>query len=138
MQIGDRDFPLAHIAVAVNSLAEASPLYAALGFAMHEPEIIERESVRAQVCEKNGVRIELLEPHPAGSGPIAKHIEKRGTGLHHMALLTHDFDADIAAVQKAGATLLPGYPAAGLGGSKVAFLHPKSTGGVMIELVEAP
>jgi methylmalonyl-CoA epimerase len=138
MKLGDRDYPLAHMAVAVNSIAESAPLYAALGFSLHEPEVIAREHVRAQVCEKDGLFIELLEAHPAGAGPIAKFIEKRGTGLHHIALKSRDLDADIAAVQKTGAKLLDGYPADGLGGTRVAFLHPKSTGGALIELVQAP
>jgi methylmalonyl-CoA epimerase len=136
MKLGDRDFPLAHIAVAVNSIAEAAPVYAAMGFSLSEPEVIAREHVRAQVCVKGELHIELLEPHPAGAGPIAKFIEKRGTGLHHIALKSADLDADIAAVQKTGAKLLDGYPAEGLGGTRVAFLHPKSTGGVLIELVQ--
>jgi methylmalonyl-CoA epimerase len=130
------DFPLAHIAMAVQSLAHAAPRYTALGFQLHEPEIVERENIRAQVCEKNALRIELLESCPNGVGPIAKFIEKRGAGLHHIALSCKNLDAEIVSAQKCGAILLPGYPALGLSGSRVAFLHPKSTGGVLIELVQ--
>lgn len=137
MQIGDKDFPLAHLAIAVKALDEASPIYAAMGFSLHEPEVIEREKVRARLVTKGEFRIELLEAFPAGEGPIAKFIEKRGPGLHHMALATSDMDGDLAALAKAGVAPLKGYPAAGMGGSRVAFLDPKTTGGVLIELVGA-
>jgi len=129
-------YPLAHMAVAVESLAAAAPVYLALGFALHEPEVIEREKVRAQVAEKEGLRVELLEAFPAGSGPLAKFLAKRGPGLHHVALCTADLEGDLARLQAAGVRPLKGYPAAGLGGSRVAFLDPKTTGGVLFELVQ--
>ena len=135
MKLGDHDYPLAHLAIAVKSIAESAPLYAALGFSLSEPEIIAREKVRAQVASKGAFHIELLEACPAGEGPIAKFLEKRGPGLHHIALRSENLDADLAALQQAGVAPLKGYPAAGMGQTRVAFLDPKTTGGVLIELV---
>ena len=135
MKLGTQDFPLAHLAIAVNTIADSAPLYAALGFSLAEPEIIAREKVRAQVAEKGAFHIELLEAHPAGEGPIAKFLEKRGPGLHHIALRSENLDADLAALEKNGVKPLKGYPAAGMAGTRVAFLDPKTTGGVLIELV---
>jgi methylmalonyl-CoA epimerase len=137
MNIGNKDFPLAHLAIAVESLAAAAPLYSALGFQLHAPEVIARECVRAQLATKGEFRIELLEAHPAGSGPIAKFIEKRGPGLHHIAVRLEHLDQDLAALAAVGVQLLPGYPATGMGGTRVAFVHPKTAGGVLIELVAA-
>ena len=136
MKLGTQDFPLAHLAIAVGELAEAAPLYAALGFTLSPPEILEREHVRAQLAIKGALHIELLEAHPAGSGPIAKFIEKRGQGMHHIALKTANLDADLASLDAAGVKMLKGYPAAGLAGTRVAFLDPKTTGGVLLELCE--
>jgi methylmalonyl-CoA epimerase len=133
-----KNLPLAHLAIAVKSLQEASGLYAALGFTLHEPEVIARENVRAQLAIKDGLRIELLEAHPAGAGPIAKFLEKRGPGLHHVALVSNDVDADLAKLAKVQVTALKGYPATGMGGTRVAFLDPKTTGGVLFELVCQP
>lgn len=135
MKLGAHDFPLAHLAIAVNSLAESAPLYAALGFTLAEPEIIVREKIRAQVAAKGSFHMELLEAHPAGEGPIAKFIAKRGPGLHHIALRSESLDADLAALEKFGVKPLNGYPATGLAGTRVAFLDPRTTGGVLIELV---
>ena len=135
MKIGSLDFPLAHLAIAVNSLTESAPLYQSLGFTLSPPEILEREHVKAQLAIKGELHIELLEAYPAGTGPIAKFIEKRGPGLNHIALKTADLDGDLDRLAKAGVKLLKGYPAAGLGGTRVAFLDPKTTGGVLIELV---
>lgn len=135
MKLGSQEFPLAHLAIAVGSIAESAPLYAALGFALAEPEIIAREKVRAQVAEKGAFHIELLEANPAGEGPIAKFLEKRGPGLHHIALRSENLDADLAALEKTGVKPLKGYPATGMAGTRVAFLDPKTTGGVLIELV---
>ncbi|HYG78587.1 MAG TPA: VOC family protein [Planctomycetota bacterium] len=135
MKVGSTDFPLAHLAIAVKTLAEGAPLYAALGFTLHEPETIEREKVRVQLASKGELHIELLEANPAGEGPIARFLEKRGPGLHHVALSSTDLARDLAALQSSGVVPLKGYPAPGAAGTQVAFLDPKTTGGVLIELV---
>ena len=127
--------PLCHLAVAVESLSAAAPLYRSLGFVLEEPEVVTQEQVRAQVARKGELCVELLEAHPPGAGPITKFIARRGPGLHHVALRSTSLDADLAALAAAGAKPLPGYPAPGLGGTRVAFLDPKTTGGVLIELV---
>jgi len=129
---------LAHLAIAVDSLDAAKALYLALGFSPHEPETIAREKVRALCVEKDGLRIELLEACPPGEGPIAKFISKRGPGLNHLALQSSNLAADLQALAAAGVKVLPGYPAVGMGGMHVAFLDPKTTGGVLIELVASP
>jgi methylmalonyl-CoA epimerase len=136
MKVGSKDFPLAHLAIAVSSIDESAKTYVALGFTPETPENIERERVRVQLVCKGELRIELLEACPAGEGPIAKFIQKRGPGLHHMALHTDALDSDLSSLKSSGISTLPGYPAAGAGGSRVAFLDPKTTGGVLIELVQ--
>lgn len=128
---------LAHIAIAVNSLGESAALYSALGFTLHEPEIIARERVRLQIAERDGTRIELIEAHPSGEGPIAKFIQKRGPGIHHLAFKTLDMAGELARLSALGVKPLPGYPATGAENSQVAFLDPKTTGGVLIELVHS-
>ena len=130
------DFPLAHLAIAVNSLSDGATLYTTLGFTLDEPEVIASQHVRAQVARKGDLRIELLEAHPAGTGPIAKFIEKRGAGMHHIALLSTDLEGDLERLNDEGVIPLAGYPAPGMTGTTVAFLDPKTTGGVLIELVQ--
>ena len=129
-------FPLAHLAVAVRSLDEGGKLYAALGFTLHEPEVIAGQHVRAQVAVRGDFRVELLEAHPPGQGPIAKFIEKRGPGLHHIALRSENLAADLERLNASGVAVLPNFPAPGMAGTRVAFLDPKTTGGTLIELVE--
>lgn len=129
-------FPLAHLAIAVESLQAAVPTYVALGFTLGEPEELAREKIRARIAEKDGFRIELLEPLSPGEGPIGKFIAKRGPGLHHVALRTTDLDGDLRRLAATGVVPLKGYPAAGLHGTRVAFLDPKTTGGVLYELVQ--
>src|SRR5579862_8809364 len=129
-------FPLSHLAIAVRSLDEGGKLYAALGFTLHEPEVIAGQHVRAQVATRGDFRIELLEAYPPSQGPIAKFIEKRGPGLHHIALHSSNLDADLERLKTTGVLALPNYPAPGMTGTRVAFLDPKTTGGTLIELVE--
>ena len=127
---------LAHIAIAVDDMEKAMALYSALGFSVGGAEIIERENVRICKVKKEGLCLELLEPYPAGAGGVAKFLAKRGPGLHHVALRTSDIQSDLRKCEKMGINLLPGYPANGSEGSIVAFMHPNTTGGVLIELVE--
>lgn len=129
------DCPLAHLAIAVESIAAAAPLYVSLGFTAHEIETVEREKVRVQLLEQGALRIELLEPLNAGEGPIGRYLGKRGAGLHHVALWCSALEERLAHLEKIGVRTLPGYPAAGASGTRVAFLDPKTTGGVLFELV---
>lgn len=131
-----KDCPLAHLAIAVESLASATPLYVSLGFTQHEPEVVEREKVRVQLLEQGVLRIELLEPLNPGEGPIGRYLQKRGPGLHHVAMLCPDLAPKLVQLEKNGVRTLPGYPAPGAQGSRVAFLDPKCTGGVLFELVQ--
>jgi len=130
------DCPLAHLAIAVNTLAESAPIYMALGFVAQEPETVAREKVRVQLFTQGSLKIELLEPAQVGEGPIAKFLQKRGPGLHHVALSCTDLDGRLKALALQGVRALPGYPNDGAAGSRVAFLDPKSTGGVLFELVQ--
>lgn len=130
------DFMLAHIAVAVTNLEDAAVLYRALGFDVGEVEEVGRESVRLRKAFKDGLCVELLEPFPADSGGIAKFLSKRGPGLHHIALQCENIVNDLKGLEKQGIVPLKGYPAIGSEGTHVAFLDPKTTGGVLIELVE--
>jgi methylmalonyl-CoA epimerase len=84
-----------------------------------------------------GPRVELLEPTAADS-PISKFLEKRGQGIHHIALNVPDIRAALAALQEKGAKLIDETPRMGAGGCLVAFIHPSSAGGVLLELVESP
>ena len=135
MNVGSQDFPLAHLAIAVSNIDESAKTYVALGFTPAPPEIITRERVRVQLVHKGEFRIELVEAWPAGEGPIAKFIQKQGQGLHHIALHSASLDEDLSTLKKVGISPLPGYPAAGAENTRVAFLDPKTTGGVLIELV---
>ena len=129
-------FFLVHIAVAVETLDKATSVYAALGFELGEPEIIERENVRLQKVTKDGVCLELIEPYPADTGSVARYLAKRGPGLHHVAFKSDDIQGDLMKLQNRGINVLHGYPAKGSEGTLVAFLNPQTTGGVLIELVE--
>lgn len=127
---------LAHIAVAVIDLDAAAVLYRTLGFEVGELETIDREHVRLRKAIKDGFCLELLEAFPAGEGSIAKYVAKRGPGLHHVALQSVNIKIDLQRLEKSGIRVLEGYPAFGSEGNQVAFLDPKNTGGVLIELVE--
>jgi len=127
---------LAHIAVAVEDVHQATGIYSALGFVAGEPEIIERENIRLVKVVRDGLCIELIESYPAGAGSVARFIAKRGAGLHHIALSSTDLMNDLNRLGQSSIKVLPGYPAKGAAGSNVAFLDPRTTGGVLIELVE--
>lgn len=135
MKVGSKEFPLAHIAIATSSIDDAKATYIALGFTPSTPEVLPRERVRVLLVSKGELRIELLEACPAGDGPIAKYVQKRGPGIHHIALSSESLDADLALLANNGIKPLAGYPSAGAMNTRVAFLDPKTTGGVLIELV---
>ena len=125
-----------HIGVAVNDLDEAAELYRAqFQMAEQHRETVEEQGVEAILFEVGEGHVELISPLSDESG-VAKFIRKNGPGLHHVAYATDDIDSSLAAVRDAGLRLIDKEPRRGIRGSRVAFLHPKSTGGVLTELVE--
>ena len=125
-----------HIGVAVDDLDGAVALYRdSFGMAEQHRETIEAFDVEAVLLEVGEGHVELLKPLTAGSG-IGKFLERNGPGLHHVAYQTTDIDSALEQVKAAGMELIDQEPRRGIRGSRVAFLHPKATGGVLTELVE--
>jgi methylmalonyl-CoA/ethylmalonyl-CoA epimerase len=124
---------IAHIGIAVRSLAESVRLYEALGMSVEAIEEVPREGVRVAMIACGESHFELLEPTSADS-PIAKFLDQRGPGIHHVCLDTADVRGADAALRAAGFTLLRPEPTPGAGGCWVQFVHPRSTGGVLLEL----
>ena len=125
-----------HIGVAVSSIDEAIGLYKnAFQMAEQHRETVEEQGVKAVLLEVGEGHVELIEPLSAESG-VAKFIERNGEGLHHVAYQTDDIDSALQQVKAAGLRVIDEEPRAGIRGSRVAFLHPKATGGVLTELVE--
>lgn len=129
---------LDHIGIAVRDLKAAlTPYQQALGLEPERVEEVPTESVRTAFFRLGDTLLELLEPLD-GSGPIAGSLEKRGEGIHHLAVEVPDIEAAMARARAAGVRLLSEEPRPGAGGSRVCFLHPKDLGGVLLELVEQP
>ena len=128
--------PIDHLGIAVKDLDEASLPYRLLGLPVEgEDEFIESQAVKVRALRAQGSLLELLEPTSPQS-PIAKFIEKRGAGLHHVALRVDDLDAEIKRLTEEGARFISSEPRAGRAHTRVVFLHPKWANGVLIELVE--
>jgi methylmalonyl-CoA/ethylmalonyl-CoA epimerase len=125
-----------HIGVAVEDIDAALDLYAS-SFDMREQhrETVEEQGVEAVLLEVGDGHVELIRPLSADSG-VGKFIARNGPGLHHVAYATDDIDATLGKVREAGLRLIDEQPRVGIRNSRVAFLHPKSTGGVLTELVE--
>lgn len=126
-----------HIGIAVRSIAEALPFYEALGLQVERIEEVESEGVRVAMIACGQTHLELLEPTREDS-PIAKFLEQKGPGLHHICLGTDDVRGDDAKLRAAGLRVLRPEPTMGAGGCEVQFVHPKSTGGVLLELSQPP
>ncbi|HXI61674.1 MAG TPA: methylmalonyl-CoA epimerase [Pyrinomonadaceae bacterium] len=125
-----------HIGIATNGIEEAAAAYRdALGIQVTETEEVSGQQVRVAMLPIGESRIELLEATSADS-PISKFLAKRGPGIHHIALRVEDIRARLADLKSKGARLIDEEPRTGAGGCLVAFIHPSSTGGVLIELVE--
>ena len=126
-----------HIGVAVEDLDEAVELYSErLGMPVQHRETVEAQGVEAVLLGVGESHVELLRP----LGPetaVGRFLERNGPGLHHVAYGTDDIDSALAAVREAGLRLIDEQPRTGIRNSRVAFVHPKSTGGVLTELVEA-
>ena len=128
---------LDHVAIAVENLDAAIPLYAALvGRAPSGRERVESEGVEVAFFDVGAARIELLEP----TGPdtaVGRFLARRGPGLHHITLKVPDLASALARTRAEGAETVGASPRRGAGGRSVAFLDPRTTGGLLIELVEA-
>ena len=124
---------IAHVGIAVRSIAESRRVWEALGLQVEAIEDVPHEGVRVAFLACGESHIELLEPLGAES-PIARFLDKRGPGLHHLCLASDDVRADDAALRAAGLELLRPQPTRGAGGCWVQFVHPKSAGGVLLEI----
>ncbi|RAV99896.1 methylmalonyl-CoA epimerase [Pseudochryseolinea flava] len=127
---------LEHIGIAVKNLDQANALFAKLlGRNHYKIEEVVSEGVRTSFFDLSGVKIELLEATRADS-PIAKFIDKRGEGIHHLAFEVNDIAQEIQNYRDKGFELINPEPKMGADNKKICFLHPKSTQGVLVELCE--
>lgn len=124
-----------HVGIAVRDLAAASRVYRLLGMPPQAGEEIAAEGVRVAMVPAGESRIELLEPTRAES-PVGRFLARHGEGLHHVALRVSGLEAMAARLREAGVRLVRDEVRVGAGGHRYLFLHPASTGGVLIELVE--
>ena len=125
-----------HIGIATNDIEQMASIYRdALGLTIAETEEVASQKVRVAMLPLGESRIELLEA-TADDSPISKFLAKRGPGIHHSALNVRDIRAALADLKSKGARLIDEEPRTGSGGCLVAFIHPSSTGGILIELVE--
>jgi methylmalonyl-CoA/ethylmalonyl-CoA epimerase len=125
---------LAHIGIAVRSLEEMLPFYRdVLGLA--DVPLSDSDGARIAGLAAGNALVELLEPE-APESPIAKFLAARGPGIHHLCFAVPDLDASLARCRAAGLRLIDDAPRRGAEGKRIAFLHPKSTGGVLVELTE--
>lgn len=130
--------PLDHLGVAVESLEAASLPYTLLGLAAEgDDETVTSQRVRVRTFRSGESLLELLEPTSPES-PIRAFLDRRGPGLHHLALRVAGLETEIARLKDAGARFASESPQRGRHSTRVVFLHPKWTGGVLIELVEYP
>lgn len=128
-----KDIELDHIGIAVRSIAEGVSIYEKLGLELSGTEDVPGQGVRVGFLPLGGTRLELLEPLGDDS-PVARHLDRRGPGLHHVSLRVSDIRAAMARLAAAGYRLLSDEPQPGAHGSLVCFLHPKDSGGVLLEL----
>jgi methylmalonyl-CoA epimerase len=124
-----------HIGIAVKSLAASKAIYEKLGLNVSPEETVEQEQVRLVMVPVGESRLELLEA-TSKSSTIAKFIAKRGEGLHHLCLRVPDLAAAVERLKKDGVRLVSEEIKTGAGGHRYVFVHPSSTGGVLLELVE--
>jgi methylmalonyl-CoA epimerase len=124
-----------HLGIAVKSLAQARKFYEQIGLKVGNEEVVAHEKVRVVMVPVGESRIELLEPTTPDS-VIAKYLEKRGEGLHHVALQVPDLAQAVKRLKAAGTRFVTEEIKTGAGGHQYVFVHPSSAGGVLVELVE--
>ena len=129
---------LDHLGIAVARIEDALPFWRdLLGLELEKIEVVPTEQVRVAFLRAGDAHVELLEPTSPDS-PIAKALEKRGPGIHHVCLQVDDVAAHMAALAKASKPAMDDAPRPGAGGCQVTFLHPRLTGGVLVELSQPP
>jgi methylmalonyl-CoA/ethylmalonyl-CoA epimerase len=126
---------LDHIGIAVKSIDAAKKVYEDLGLTIAHVESVATQKVRTAFLSVGDANLELLEPSDPES-PIAKFIDKRGQGIHHICLRVDDIESHLARLQERGYRLINEAPVPGAHGCRVAFLHPAAGNGVLIELSE--
>ncbi len=130
------DFSIDHLGIAVKSLSTAKTIYEKLGLPISQEETVEHEKVRLVMVRVGESRLELLEATSEDSA-IARFIAKRGEGLHHVCLRVPDLETAVSKLKKEGARLVSDEIKTGAGGHRYIFVHPQSTGGVLLELVDS-
>ena len=128
-------FKIDHLGIAVKSLTAAKAIYEKLGIQVSAEETVEHEKVRVAMFPVGDSRLELMEA-TSDDSTIAKFIAKRGEGLHHVCLQVSDLAAVVAKLKDSGVRLVSDEIKTGAGGHRYVFVHPQSTGGVLLELVE--
>ena len=127
-----------HLGIATKGIDEALKFWAdALGLENVHTEVVEDQKVRVAMLPIGESRIELLEP-TSDDSPISKFLEKRGGGIHHIAVEVENIESALAQLKDKGMRLIDDAPRVGAEGCLVAFVHPSSTGGVLLELVQTP
>jgi methylmalonyl-CoA epimerase len=130
-------FKVDHLGIAVKKISEARKFYKQLGLEVVSEETIEHEKVRAAMIPVGETRFELLEP-TSDDSVIARHINKRGEGLHHVAVHVDDISATFEELKRTGVRLISDDIKVGAGGHLYIFVHPSATGGVLLELCQDP
>ena len=128
------DTSIAHIGVAVSDIDDAASFYRDVLGATPQP-LPGSDGAKIVSLPFNGIDVELLEPE-SSDGPIAKFIERRGPGIHHICFRVPDLDAALQRCSSLGYRLVDKKPRSGAHGARIAFLHPKSTSGILLELTE--
>ena len=125
-----------HIGIAVKDMAAAKIFYEqVLGLRVTSEEVVEEQKVKVAFIPTGDSEVELLES-TTDDGPIARYIEKNGEGIQHIAFRVENLEEKLAELKAAGVRLIDEIPRRGAGGAKIAFLHPKSTFGTLVELCE--
>jgi methylmalonyl-CoA epimerase len=136
LKFENMSFSLDHVGIAVKSLAAAKSIYEKLGLKISGEETVPAEKVRLVMVPVGDTRLELLEP-TSGDSVIAQFIEKRGEGLHHICMRVPDLAAAMEKLKSENVRLVSEEIKTGAGGHRYIFVHPSSTGGVLLELVES-
>ena len=128
---------IAHISIATESVGVTSEFYKWLGLELDRMEILPDQKVKVASMRIGASAIEFIEPTQSDS-PISNFLARRGNGLHHISLEVDDLESQLADLKTRGVRLIDQAPRSGAHGYRIAFVHPDSTGGVLVELSQAP